>query len=187
MKLVIGLTGKIGSGKTAVSRHIQDKYGGKEHRFSKILMDILDRLYLPHERTYLQKLGKSLRSDLGPDVIANAFKKDIENDHSNILLVDGIRYENEVEMLKGFENSFLIFITAPPELRYERCITRREKGEEKITYKQFLENEEAETEKQIETVGQKADYIIENTGTLDELSKKIDEMMEMLKRRTSKL
>ncbi len=187
MKLVIGLTGMIGSGKTAVSRHIQDNYGGKEHRFSRILMDILDRLYLPHERTYLQKLGKSLRADLGPDVIANAFKKDIEKDRSSILLVDGIRYENEVEMLKGFENSFLVFVTAPPEVRYERCVTRGEKGEGKITYEQFLENEKAETEKQIETVGQKADYVIENSGPLDELSKKVDEMMEVLKRKTSKL
>jgi len=80
MKLVIGLVGKNGSGKTTVSKRIQDNYGGKEHRFSQILMDILDRLYLPHERTYLQKLGKSLRAELGPDVIANAFKKDLEKE-----------------------------------------------------------------------------------------------------------
>ena len=178
MKLVIGLVGKNGSGKTTVSKRIQDNYGGKEHRFSQILMDILDRLYLPHERTYLQKLGKSLRAELGPDVIANAFKKDLEKEQSDLLIVDGIRYENEVALLKGFENSCLIFVTAPPETRYERCVARGEKGEEKMTYEKFLENEEAETEKRIEMIGKGADYAIDNSGTLDELFEKVDEIME---------
>lgn len=177
MELAIGLVGKNGSGKTTVSKYLQDSYGGKEHRFSRILMDILDRLYLPYERTYLQKLGKSLRAELGPDVIANAFKKDLEKEQSDLLIVDGIRYENEVALLKSFENSCLIFVTAPLEIRYERSVARREKGEGKITYEEFLENEEAETEKRIERIGKGADYIIDNSGTLDELFKKVDEMM----------
>lgn len=181
MKLVIGLVGQIGSGKTAVSEHIQDKYGGREHRFSQILMDVLDRLYLPHERAHLQNLGKSLRAGLGPDVIVNAFKKDLEKDESNVLIVDGIRYENEVELLRGFENSSLIFVAAPPEIRYERCVARGQKGEAKISYEQFLENEEAETEKRIGAIGKGADYVIENSGTLDELLEKVDEIMEELK------
>ncbi len=174
MKLVIGLVGKNGSGKTTVSKYLQDGYGGKEHRFSQILMDILDRLYLPHERTYLQKLGKSLRAELGPDVIANAFKKDLEKEQSDLLIVDGIRYENEVALLKSFENSCLIFVTAPLEIRYERCVARGEKGEGKITYEKFLENEEAETEKRIEMIGKGADYAIDNSGALDELFEKVD-------------
>ncbi len=184
MKLVIGLVGKNGSGKTTVSKRIQDNYGGKEHRFSQILMDILDRLYLPHERTHLQNLGKSLRAELGPDVIVNAFKKDLEKDQSDVLIVDGIRYENEVALLKSFENSCLIFVTAPLEIRYERCVTRGEKGEEKMTYEKFLENEEAETEKRIEMIGKGADYVIDNSGTLDELCKKVDGIMGELKQKS---
>jgi dephospho-CoA kinase len=181
MKLVIGLVGHIGSGKTSVSKYIQEGYAAKEHRFSQILMDILDRLYLPHERTYLQNLGKSLRAELGEDVIVNAFKGDLEKDQSDVLIVDGIRYENEVELLKGFKNSFLIFVTASPEVRYERCLSRGEKGEAEITYEQFLESEGAETEKHIEAIRGSADYIIENSGDLDELYKKVDEIMEVLK------
>lgn len=183
MKLVIGLVGRIGSGKTAVSEYLQDNYGGKEHRFSQILMDILDRLYLPHERTHLQNLGKSLRAELGPDVIVNAFKKDLEKDQSDVLIVDGIRYENEVKMLKK-KNGFLIFITASPEIRYERAVARGEKGEAKITYERFLENEKAETEKHIEMIRESADCTIDNSGTLDELCKKVDEIMGELKQKS---
>ena len=80
MKLVIGLVGRIGSGKTAISEYLQKNYGAREHRFSQILMDILDRLYLPHERTHLQNLGKILRAELGEEVIVNSFRQDLEKD-----------------------------------------------------------------------------------------------------------
>ena len=180
MQLVIGLVGHIGSGKTAVSEYLQEKYGAKEHRFSQILMDILDRLNLPHERAHLQNLGKSLRAELGPDVIVNAFKHDLEKDASEMLIVDGIRYENEVEMLKE-KGGQLIFVTASPEVRYKRAVARGEKGEAMITYEQFLESEKAETEKHIEMIKDSADYIIDNSGTLDELYKKVDGIIEALK------
>lgn len=180
MQLIIGLVGRIGSGKTAVSEYLQDNYGAKEHRFSQILMDILDRLTLPHERANLQKLGKSLRAELGEDVIVNAFKRDLEKDQSEILIVDGIRYENEVEMLKE-KNGILIFVTASPEARYERAVKRGEKGEATITFEQFLESEKAETEKHIEMIKESADYIIDNSGTLEELYEKVEGIMEVLK------
>jgi len=178
MKLVIGLAGGIGSGKSIVSEHLQKKYNAVEHRFSKIFEDILDRLYLPHSRKYLQKLGKSLRKELGNDVIVNALKKDIEAGKAEIVVVDGIRYENEVEMLRSFKNNVFIFITAPPELRYGRCVARAERGEAEITYKQFLKNEAAETEKWIAKIEKKADYVIENTGTVEELLERVDNIME---------
>jgi|Deesub1362A_J573_1020465.scaffolds.fasta_scaffold00166_72 dephospho-CoA kinase len=178
MKLVIGLVGGIGSGKTTVSEYLSSKYGASQHRFSQILMDILDRLYLPHKREYLQKLGASLRAELGMDVIVNAFKKDLEKDPSNLIVIDGIRYDNEVEMLRSFENNILIFINAPVRDRYVRAVTRKEKGEASMTFAEFLESEMRETEQRIEVIGRKADYIVDNTGTIEELQKKIDEIMK---------
>ena len=180
MSQVLGLVGRIGSGKTTVSEYLQENYGVREHRFSQILMDILDRLNLPHERANLQNLGKSLRAGLGEDVIVNAFKRDMEKDTSEILIVDGIRYENEVELLKE-KNGVLLFVTATPEVRYERAVKRGEKGEATITFEQFLESERAETEKHIEAIKESADYIIDNSGTTDELYKKVDEIIEALK------
>jgi dephospho-CoA kinase len=177
MKLVIGLVGGIGSGKTSVSEYLSSRYGASQHRFSQILMDILDRLYLPHRREYLQKLGASLRAELGMDVIVNAFKKDLEKDPSDLIVIDGIRYENEVEMLRSFENNLLIFITAPVRDRYERIVVRGEKDEAAITFAEFLESEMRETERYIDVIGKKADYVIENTGTLEELYAKVDAIM----------
>jgi dephospho-CoA kinase len=184
MKLVIGLVGRIGSGKSAVSEHLRSKYGASQHRFSQILEDLLDRLYLPHKREYLQRLGASLRAELGMDTIVNAFRKDLEKDPSDIIVVDGIRYENEVEMLRGFKNNVLIFIDAPARDRYERCVVRGEKEEAELSFAEFLEIEMRETERRIDVIGKKSDYIIENTGTLEELFQKVDEIIEKLKIKT---
>jgi dephospho-CoA kinase len=141
-------------------------------------MDILARLYLPDKREYLQLLGECLREKLGKDVIVNAFRKDIERDRAEILVIDGIRYWNEVELLRSFENNVLIFVTAPSEIRYNRCTKRGEKGEARITYEEFLKAEERETERRIDEIGKKADYILENTGTKEELIGKVEEIIK---------
>jgi len=178
MKFVIGLTGNIGSGKTIVSEHIHNNYGASKRGYSQILMDILDRLYLPHEREYLQKIGASLRDSLGEDVIVNAFQKDLEKDRSEIIVIDGIRYMNEVDMLRRFENNILLFIDAPVEMRYERCRKRGKKGEDRMSFEEFMKADKRETERQIPKIKKVADYIIENTGTLEELLKRVDEILK---------
>jgi dephospho-CoA kinase len=94
MKLVIGLTGNIGAGKTVVSEHLHKKYKADQVRFSRILMDVLDRLYLPKDRKNLQTLGVVVRDSFGGNVIVNAFKKDMEKSKSHVVVVDGIRYVN---------------------------------------------------------------------------------------------
>jgi len=77
-KLLIGLTGNIGAGKTIVSDYLHRKYNAEQLRFSQILMDVLDRLALPKDRNNLQTLGEMVRASFGGDVIVNAFRKDLE-------------------------------------------------------------------------------------------------------------
>ncbi|OYT40408.1 MAG: hypothetical protein B6U86_04020 [Candidatus Altiarchaeales archaeon ex4484_43] len=174
MKLVIGLAGRMGSGKTVVCNYLHERYGAKQMRFSQILMDILDRLYLPHEREYLQKLGHSLRTSLGEDVIVNAFEEDMKRGPSKIIAIDGIRYMNEVKMLRKFEENLLIFVDAPVDIRFRRCRARGEKGEGKTKFEEFLRAEERETERYIDEIGKIADYRIENTKSLKELYEEVD-------------
>ncbi|MFQ5800532.1 MAG: AAA family ATPase [Candidatus Hydrothermarchaeales archaeon] len=178
MKLVIGLAGKIGSGKSEIGNYLSKKYGASQHRFSQILMDILKRLHRPPEREALQKLGASLRSQLGPDVLVAAFKADLDEDQREMLVIDGIRYENEVELLRGFKNNILLFVSAPSEARYERVKKRGEKGEHNITFEEFKEAEERETERYLGVIAKKADYVLDNSGTKEELYKRVDAILK---------
>lgn len=181
MTMVIGLIGQIGSGKTQISHYLQKNHGAVEYRFSRILTDVLDRLYLPHKREYLQKLGVSLRADLGGSVIVDAMKKDMEKEKSGLIVLDGIRYKNEIEMLRSFVGSVLIYVYVSPETRYERVVERNEKGEGEISFARFLENEKAETEKMIEELGKMADVKIHNSKSIDELHIQIEEILKRKK------
>jgi dephospho-CoA kinase len=176
MKKVIGLSGKIGAGKGTVSAYLNTKFGASEHRFSDVLIDILKRLHIPPERESLQKLGASLRSQLGQEVLINALEKDLSNSSSDILTVDGIRYPNEVEMLRKFDNSILIFVSAPAKVRFERVKKRGEKGEESINFEEFMSAENRETERHLDSLEGMADYIIDNNGTLNELYANVDKI-----------
>lgn len=178
MKLVIGLTGNIGAGKSVISDHLHEEYGAERFRFSQILMDVLDRLYLPRDRGNLQALGVVLRETLGGDVIVNAFRKDLEKSRSQVVVVDGIRYMNEVDMLRSFDSNVLLFIDAPARLRYERVVKRAEKGEGKISFEEFLKTEQMGTEKNLPKIKKAADYVIENNGSIDSLLKEVDAIVK---------
>ncbi len=179
MSLVVGLVGRMGSGKGVVSDYLHEKYGASQHRFSQVLMDLLDRLYLPHDREMLQGIGACVRNTLGAEIIVDAFKKDLESDRSSVIVVDGIRYPNEVDMLRGFEENVLLFIEAPVKLRYERCKKRGEKGEADMTYEKFLDAEGRETERYIDDLKEGADYVIDNSKTLEKLYEKIDNIIKV--------
>jgi len=177
MILVIGLAGRIGSGKGTVAKHLMRKKGAEQFVYSDILSDVLKRLALPVTRPNLQHLGEALRESLGDDVLVNAMEADIKHARAEMRLIDGVRYVNEVEMLRTFPHNKLIFIDAPLEIRYRRAKKRAEKGEESLTLEEFKDREKAATEREIDQVEKMADYTLDNSGTIEELYEKIDQLM----------
>ncbi len=177
MTKVIGLAGRIGSGKGTAAEHLKSEYGAEQFVYSDILADVLERLYLPATRDNLQHLGKALREGLGESVLVDAMKGDIEKGSADVRLIDGIRYVNEVEMLREFPGSRLIFIDAPLEVRHERVKERAQKGEGSMTLDEFRKKERAETERELDRVKRMADHVVDNTGTIEELHQTIDSLM----------
>jgi len=178
MVLVIGLAGRIGSGKGTVSEYLIEKKGAQQFVYSAILTDILKRLNQPVTRENLQKLGAGLRNELGDEVLVDAMKGDLEGATAEIRLIDGLRYVNEVDMLKKFPNNVLVFVDVPLEMRHERIKKRAEKGEAEITLDKFKELDKAPTEKELDQIKAMADHIIDNSGTVEELFKQADGILD---------
>ncbi len=178
MKLVIGLSGRIGSGKGTIGDYLASEYCAEGRRFSDILSDLLVRLHIPVERAALQRMGATLRSMFGDDVLVQTLRKDLEEAEADIVMVDGVRYPNEVEMLRGFEKSILFFVDAPPKIRFERVRKRGEKGEEKIDFQEFLRAEQRETERHLDEVKAMADYRLDNSGSFEDLYKQVDRALK---------
>jgi dephospho-CoA kinase len=176
MRQVVGLSGKIASGKSIVADYLIER-GASYYRFSDVLRDILKRLHVEDTRGNLQGLGGSLRELFGDDILARVLKADILSDGGQLIVVDGVRYAGEARMLRDV-GGIIVFVEAPAKIRYERAVGRGTRGEAKLSFEEFLNNEGMPTELGIEGVGEAADYRIINTGTIGELKAKVDEILD---------
>ncbi|MFA5886675.1 MAG: hypothetical protein WC863_02745 [Patescibacteria group bacterium] len=177
-KIILGFTGLIASGKEVSKKYLEEKYQASSHRFSTMLRDILNRLYLPITRKNLQELSYDLRTRFGSDTMARVIAEDVKNDPHEIVIVEGIRRIDDIIKLKNFPNFFLISIEAGTEIRHERLVKRNENiGDSTKTLEQFMTDGEQEAEKQIPAVMNQAPYQINNNGTLADLYRQLDQIM----------
>lgn len=182
-KIIFGFVGQIASGKDVSQKYIADKYGASSHRFSTMLRDILNRLYVDITRENLQNLSYDLRQRFGGDTLARVIAEDVKNDTHEIVIVEGIRRMADIIKLKDFPNFYLISIDAQAKIRYNRLVKRNENvGDGDKTFAHFLADGQAEAEKEIPTVMAAAQYQVNNDGTLDELHQQLEKIISKIKK-----
>ncbi|MBI4991794.1 MAG: AAA family ATPase [Candidatus Harrisonbacteria bacterium] len=179
MAQIIGLTGEKGGGKGTFAEILKEFLPGLEHiRFSDVLLGIAAELGIPKgevSREQLQKLAPALEEIFGKGCITRGVKSRIQKSGDNTIVLDGIRWHSDLEMLRSLPNSTLVYITANPKVRFKRTKKRKEKsGEDKATLEKFLKEEQAETEKYIPEIGAQANYKIENNGSLEKFRRKVE-------------
>lgn len=178
-KLILGLAGEMGSGKGAITKHIVQNYKANEHKFSQMLRDILDRIFVEQSRENITTLSMVLRKNFGEDIMAKTMYHEAFNDEKDIIVIDGVRRIEDMKYLKEIPYFKFIFIDADMQTRYERVVKRAENSDEmKKTFAQFQAAHEYETEKTIPDLKNYADYVIENNGTYLELYQQIDEIIK---------
>ncbi|MEO5928106.1 MAG: nucleoside monophosphate kinase [Patescibacteria group bacterium] len=181
-RIVIGLVGRKGSGKGTVARLIKDRYGATIYRFSDLLRDILDSLYIDKSRDNLIHLSEILRDGFGQTILRDAMVKQVQQDPSRLVVIDGIRRLDDLSRLDELGDFHLVDVTAPIELRYERIQQRVENaGESTDTMEQFQATETAPTEITIADVEARAQEKIENLGSYDDLATKVDDLVNRIK------
>ncbi len=177
-KIIIGFVGPLSSGKEEAKKYLIEKYDAGSHRFSMMLRDILNRLYLPIIRKNMQDLSLSLRQCFGSDILARVIAEEVKGDSHEIIVVDGVRRLDDIAKLKDVPGFFLVSIDAEPRLRYERLIKRGENADDtKKTYEEFLADGRKEAEMEIPTVMAQAKYQLDNNGSFADLYRQIDAMI----------
>lgn len=180
--IIIGLVAEMAGGKTTVANYLTEKYGAANYGFGIIMRDLTNRLHLPPTRENLSYLSLVIRQQFGQDVLAKAMAEDIKADTEHtMIVVESIRREEDIKFLRELKGFHLISIKADMKTRYERLIKRREKEDDaNKTYEQFVKDHELDTEVSIVPLLDKAEYIIENNGSLEELHQKIDNIIKTL-------
>jgi dephospho-CoA kinase len=176
-KLIIGLVGEKLSGKDTIAAYLAEKYGAVNMRYSNILDDILTTLDQPLSRTNETELALSLRMLFGNGVLAPALKKRAMNSDAPIVVLNGIRMQDEIADVKSY-GAKVVYVTAPEEVRYQRFLLRREKADDgRETLAEFRAQQLKATETSIPSVGTQADYHINNIGSLENLHQAVDEII----------
>ncbi len=180
-KLIIGLVGQAGSGKGTVADLLKEQYGAGYIRFSGILGELLATLGIEKSRNNFIAISKAVREAFGEDVLSYAVEKKSLKSPEDIIVVDGIRRPEDIVALEPLPQFKLISIDVPAETRFERMKNRGEKaGETEMTWEQFQAQEEAETERTIPSVMERAWKSISNEGTKEELEQYTHEIMKEL-------
>jgi len=176
-KLVLGIAGMPGAGKTVITRM------AKEKGYAIVIMG--DEIREETKRRGLEptpeNIGKimlKLREEEGPTVVAKKCIPKIANASADIVLVDGIRSLQEVEEFKKiFPKLVLIAVHSSPEARFGR-IFRRRRSDDPEGWEVFVKRDLRELSVGQGSVIAMADYMIVNEGTLEEFKAKIREVLE---------
>ncbi len=178
-KMIIGLVGEKLAGKDTLANFLVQKYGAYHARFTHLLDEILNILDLPISRRNEIDLGLDLRKIFGERVLGTALIGRVQKSNAPMAVINGIRMD-EMEVVKKI-GATIIYVTASPQIRYERYMQRHEKVDDgKMTFVEFLEQEKERTEIGIPELGATADFKIVNEGSVEELYKRVEEILEKL-------
>jgi dephospho-CoA kinase len=179
--LVLGLTGKRGSGKDTMADYLKAKYGFRVLTYTNdVLAPILKGQGKEVTRENLIALALNLRASGGKHIITKLLCEKIEA--RGLWAVSGVRYPEEVDYFKEkFGRAFvLVEVCCHIEKRHERVVKRGTKGEGHMTMGEFMAIEEKETEKVINDTIKLAALRIENNGSVNDFRRKIDALAKKL-------
>ncbi len=162
---VIGLCGPIASGKTEAGKYIE-KSGYKYIRYSKVISDYIEEIGETISRKTLQSWGEKIYNEFGQYWLNNRLIKNLTT--QEYIVIDGVRHMEDMTFLKEefYNNFILIYIESDYETRVSRY---NDKNNDK--YDEIVSHN---VEKSIPRLKNKADYIIKNNSTLEDLYNKID-------------
>ncbi len=181
-KITLGFIGRLASGKGTVTAYLKEKYGCNTYRFSTMLRDVLDRMYIEKSRENLQKISKILREHFSQDIMSRVIAEDVKKDTGDLVVVDGVRRPSDITYLEKDPSFRLVFIDAEPKTRWQRLVKRNENpGDDTKTFETFTIEDNAESEQEIANLGAQAHYTIDNNGDMGSLYLQVDEILNKIR------
>jgi dephospho-CoA kinase len=169
-KLIVCLTGMPGAGKSTIANGLKSK-GYEIINMGDAVREEAKKRNIEPSSQNLGKIMLELREKNGPGAVAELIQNKIKNSSSNVIVIDGIRSNEEIQVLRKFGTVKLLSIHASTDTRYSFLIERG-RSDDPQTRDNFDERDVREIKVGISTPIALADESISN----NELS--IDELIE---------
>ena len=164
----VGVAGLNAAGKGEVVRLLERRSFYRASLSDVIRADLAREGKEPTRENMIQR-GRALRERFGPAVLAERAQRALPSDRNHV--IDSIRHPAEVEALRAGGDFLLLWVEAPPRVRFERSRARGRAGDGE-DFARFEELEAREL-----ASGELADLVIPNDGSLEELGAKLEEAL----------
>ena len=173
MTIIIGITGLARSGKNTAAEYLSSLYGFKVFTPSDVIKTELMRRGIVISKENISKLGDLMREEFGRNVIAVKTLEKASNFPK--VAITGIRSPEEVKYFRYEADKFYLLCI---EAKEDKRFSRRSKADPQFR-SAFFERDNRDIEnKGLGKVIEKADYVIKNNHTKNNLYKKVDEFLK---------
>ncbi len=181
-KLVIGLTGMPGAGKSSVVNYAQ-KAGYNVVTMGDVIREETAKRGLELNPENMGKVMLELRAVGGDNVVAEKCVPKIAEKEEQKIIIDGLRSYNEAEVFqKNFSNFVLVAVHAQPQIRFSRLSTRGRSDDPK-TWEVFHERDMRELGVGIGKAIALSEYIIINDSSLTVLNSRAKQLLRRVEQK----
>ena len=160
-----------GAGKSTIAEGLKPK-GYEIINMGNAVREEAKKRNLESTRENLGKLMLELREKNGSGAIAELVKPQIESSTADVILIDGVRSNDEIQVLKKFGTVKLLAVHASTDTRFD-FLQKRGRSDDPQTKEHFDERDNRELSVGISNSIALSDYAISNVGlTKDELIEK---------------
>ena len=155
-----------GAGKSTIAEGLKPK-GYDVINMGNAVREEAKKRNVEPTRTNLGKLMLELREKNGSGAVAELIKPQIESSSSDVILIDGIRSNEEINVLRKFGKVKLLAIHASTDTRFD-FLQKRGRSDDPQTKEHFEERDNRELGVGISNSIALSDYAISNTGLTKE-------------------
>lgn len=174
---VIGTTGLIGSGKDTIADLLCVALDAPKLNISDIVRQDAAAANISSDREPLTNYSKAMHDKFGATYFTQRAIQTIQESHSSLFVLSGIRVPEEVVLLRetfGSEFYLLAAQITDDDLRHQRILDRKT-GWDPADKRKLTENDTIQIRNyRLDQTVALADKVIENSGSLQELNNKVD-------------
>jgi dephospho-CoA kinase len=184
-KLVVGLAGMPGSGKSLVVKTAQEE-GYAVVVMGDVVREETQKRGLELSPKNMGKVMLELRETGGNSIVAEKCILKIEQTKSRKVIVDGLRSLNEADALKAhFPKFSLVAVHASPETRFNR-LYRRRRSDDPDGWELFRERDMRELSVGLGNAIATAEYLIINENSKDDTRARVRETLHKVEEKWKK-